>query len=255
MFRSKAQWIDYDPSEEYTLTIAFPEIPVYTYVNNRNRTKVAICESCKNVKTRRYPPVLSPIPPQIKAVPMTYRKFLSPVYMNCSLGRTAGSNPYTNYRFLNGNIFLSKNYHALELYSGSIGAFLNSNEPPNWFHSSLIAASNWLKENNPIFKQYRLPQRINESSLSATVPLPLPLARSNTSVNSSQASTSSRSNSTIPDLVVPNDEFPLEIHDEDYRYHRLMAGFMKLDDITLPISYGDPELEALMFPDLFSRGK
>src|SRR6185369_7613301 len=46
MFRSKAQWVNYDQSEEYTLKIAFPDISVYTYMNNRGQVKVSICGSC-----------------------------------------------------------------------------------------------------------------------------------------------------------------------------------------------------------------
>ncbi|CAG8641163.1 22182_t:CDS:2 [Gigaspora margarita] len=41
--------------------------------------------------------------------------------------KTPGSNPYTNYRFLEGDISISKNPHALELHSGLVGAFLETN--------------------------------------------------------------------------------------------------------------------------------
>jgi len=169
--------------------------------------------------------------------------------MNCSLGRVSGSNPYTNYRFLEGNISLSKNLHALGLYSGSIGAFLNLHEPPNWFHSTLIEASNWLKENNPIFNQYNASCDTNELTPANSIPMPLPLA------TPTSPSTPTTNSPTMPSLVVPNEGFPSEIQNEDYRYHRLMAGFMKLDDIDLPISYNNPDLEAMMFPDLFPTGR
>ena len=160
--------------------------------------------------------------------------------MNCSLGRTSGCNPYTNYRFLKGGISLSKNYHALELFSESIGAFLRSAEQPHWFHGSLPEASNWLKDNNPIFKQYEINTIQNNDSSPETALIPLPLARPTITDHYQISSNYIRTNSTIPDLVVLNDEFPPETHNEDYRYHRLMAGFMKVDDVTLPITYGDP---------------
>ena len=51
MFRSTAQWIKYDENETYTLTLAFPDIPVFTYRNNRNQINVAVCSSCKNKNT------------------------------------------------------------------------------------------------------------------------------------------------------------------------------------------------------------
>ncbi|CAG8526168.1 6692_t:CDS:2 [Scutellospora calospora] len=115
-------------------------LPVHNKINNRNVIRVAVCNGCKNEKTCCYPPVLAHVPPQINNVPMMYRKYLSPVFMNCLLGRTAGANPYTNYRHLEGTINLSHNYRTFELYSRLIGCYLNINEPPNWFHHSLIPA-------------------------------------------------------------------------------------------------------------------
>ena len=58
------------------------------------------------------------------------------------------------------------------------------------------------------------------------------------------------------DIVVPNVNFNVEIHDEDYHYTHLMAGFVKTSDNTLlPIAINDPNLEALLFPDLFPNEK
>ncbi|CAG8638969.1 17098_t:CDS:1 [Funneliformis caledonium] len=149
-------WIDYDTTEEYTLPIAFPNIKIVTRLNNRGKTKIAVCSSCKSKKTRRYPPILSSIPEEINAIPIIYRKNLSPIHINCTLGRTLRFNSYTNYRYLKGFINLSKNKYALQLHSGLIGAFLNQEQEdsPNWFHPTLISANQWLKENNPIFKEY-----------------------------------------------------------------------------------------------------
>ncbi|CAH1766183.1 3366_t:CDS:2, partial [Entrophospora sp. SA101] len=59
---------------------------------------------------------------------------------------------------------------------------------------------------------------------------------------------------TIPNC--PNDEFPTQIHDEDYRYECLMAGFIvSNEDVALPIQYNNPDIEALLFPDLFPRSE
>ena len=56
--------------------------------------------------------------------------------------------------------------------------------------------------------------------------------------------------------MVPNVNFNIEIHNEDYHYSHLMAGFIKTPDSTLlPISLNDSDLEALLFPDLFPDGK
>lgn len=123
MFRSAVQWTNLEPDAQYTLPLAFPNVPLYY---NETHTKIAICSSCKKQKTRRFPPIIVPIPPEIQAVPMFNRKYLSPVQLFCSLGRTPRSNPYTTYRFLKGDISISRNPHALHLYSGSIGAYLET---------------------------------------------------------------------------------------------------------------------------------
>ncbi|GBB87368.1 hypothetical protein RclHR1_13810001 [Rhizophagus clarus] len=58
------------------------------------------------------------------------------------------------------------------------------------------------------------------------------------------------------DIVVPNNNFNIEIHNEDFHYTHLMAGFLKSPDNTLlPLSVDDPDLEPLLFPDLFPDGK
>ena len=58
------------------------------------------------------------------------------------------------------------------------------------------------------------------------------------------------------EIVVPNINFNIEIHNEDYHYSHLMAGFVKTSDNTLlPIAINDPNLEALLFPNLFPNGK
>ncbi|CAG8751228.1 10301_t:CDS:2, partial [Racocetra persica] len=72
-------------------------------------------------------------------------------------------------------------------------------------YDTLPTASAWLKRNNPIFRQYVNIPSINSSSPSDLSPVLLPLAYQ--------------------------------------RYKRLMAGFIKLDNLTLPISYGDLDLE------------
>src|SRR2546423_15601470 len=51
-------------------------------------------------------------------------------------------------------------------------------------------------------------------------------------------------------------DFNPEIHNEDFNYNRLMAGFINNpDESQLPISYNDKNLEGLLFPDLFPNGK
>ena len=79
--------------------------------------------------------------------------------------------------------------------------------------------------------------------------MPLLLARP---ISPSMATTNS---SMMLSLVIPNEEFSSEIQNQNYKYHRLIARFMKLNDINLPILYNNPILKAMMFPNLFLTGR
>ncbi|RGB21438.1 hypothetical protein C1646_778027, partial [Rhizophagus diaphanus] len=137
----------------------------------------------------RNPPNYDPIPIEIQNIPSYHRIYLSPVHLSCSLGRSSDSNNYTTYRHLEGSIGLSKNIHALSLYS----------------------------ENNTILTE--------------------------------------DSDTRPTDIVLPPFDLDPEIHNEDCHYERLMAGFISNPrDKVLPVSYSDPNLEALIFPDLFPLG-
>src|SRR6185436_20720853 len=50
-------------------------------------------------------------------VPYAKRKYLSPVYLHTSLGRSAGTNPFVEYRSLTGQMGYSKNRRTFSLYS------------------------------------------------------------------------------------------------------------------------------------------
>ncbi|HEY9492398.1 MAG TPA: hypothetical protein VIP56_10470, partial [Nitrososphaeraceae archaeon] len=54
--------------------------------------------SCKSKPKRIYPPYLFPIPPEIQIILLAKRKYLSPIYLHSSLGRTPGINPFSEYR-------------------------------------------------------------------------------------------------------------------------------------------------------------
>ena len=58
------------------------------------------------------------------------------------------------------------------------------------------------------------------------------------------------------DIVMPPYVLPNEIHNEHAHYSRLAIGFLlNSDEQRLPLSFTDPELEALLFPDLFPDGR
>ena len=58
------------------------------------------------------------------------------------------------------------------------------------------------------------------------------------------------------DIVVPSYVFPDEVHNEDAHYSRLAIGFFQGEDKRqIPLRIHDPELEAILFPDLFPDGR
>ena len=58
-------------------------------------------------------------------------------------------------------------------------------------------------------------------------------------------------------IIISGEDFDPEIHNEDYHYNHLMAGFMTLDmnETQLPLSFSDSSLEAHIFPDYFPLGR
>ncbi|CAH1767589.1 9532_t:CDS:2, partial [Entrophospora sp. SA101] len=118
-------------------------------------------------------------------------------------------------------------------------------------HELSTSASRWLKDNNPIFKEYNQTHVLQSMLPEALIPHPLPMARL---ASTSVGLTTSLINN-IHSLVVPNNDFPVEIHNEDYRYQSLMAGFLKTDDnFDLPIQNDNRDIEAMVFPGIFTLG-
>src|ERR1043165_498835 len=176
--------------------------------------------------------------------------YLSSVFIHCSLGRNSGHSAiYTEYKTLAGTMNFSKNMRSLILYSGMIGTYLEDNPTTtthnSWLNDTLIEAANWLKQHNPFLKNY---SRLLDSPDSNTAnPFP-------------RASHLPDDDSALPflpnDIIIPNTNFNVEIHNEDYHYSHLMAGFVRTPNNTLlPLAIDDSDLEALLFPDLFPNGK
>lgn len=137
MHPQNALWIARLPNFIYSLTETFPHLQPRKHPNH---DAIAVCTLCKTPRMRRLPPQVGYIPSEIRNVPQSARPYLSPISLNCSLGRTTvnGDNIYsshqhsvnnfTTYRFLTGTFGYSKNPRAHVLYSGTIGAFLQ-NDP------------------------------------------------------------------------------------------------------------------------------
>ena len=88
LYKNKATWIPYDHSETYPIETV-NEINVFeSYATLRRQIlKVPSCSSCTKPQNRFQYPILAPIPNEISQVPLHRRKFLSPIYLHCSLGR------------------------------------------------------------------------------------------------------------------------------------------------------------------------
>jgi hypothetical protein len=249
MYPLKCEWLPYVDNYPYPLLEAYPEHEPESLLifHTRLPKRIAVCKSCKNINNRYGFPFLYPIPNEIQAIPINKRMYLSPVFIHCSLGRNSGySSVYTEYRTLTGTMNFSKNMRSLILYSGMVGAYLEENPSNNsWLDDTLIKAADWLKQNNPFLKNY---SQLLDSPSSQTAN-PFPSAYHLPDDNSAPP--------YLPnDIVVPNVNFNVEIHNEDYHYTHLMAGFVKTSDNTLlPLAIDDPNLEALLFPDLFPNGK
>ncbi|CAG8691410.1 21521_t:CDS:2, partial [Gigaspora rosea] len=95
---------------------------------------VPTCTSCKKSSSRFLFPHLSPMSEEIILVPLYKRKYLSSIYLHCSLGRTPNSNPYSEYRSLIGTNDNNTN--------NSVTDSIYNNE-------TLYCAANWLAQNNP----------------------------------------------------------------------------------------------------------
>ena len=126
----------------FSLQISYPNVTLTYHLHNSN--KVATCASCKKPLSLQPCLILAPIPPCIEIVPYGKRKYLSPVYLHSSLGRTVDANAFSEYRSLQGQTGYSKNIRSLTLYSGMLGAFLEQTDLPTsdtqWNHPSLKKA-------------------------------------------------------------------------------------------------------------------
>ncbi|CAG8796493.1 27400_t:CDS:2, partial [Racocetra persica] len=137
MYSKKSKWIEQDSDTDYLLNVSYSNITLTT----------------------------NPIPP-----PNQKRRYLSPIFLHCSLVRTLGANPFTEYQSFVGTINYSRNFYSLSLYFGLLDAFLEPQTATPWLDNSLTDAINWLKENNPFLHSY---SQMLPSDLSAHLSLPV----------------------------------------------------------------------------------
>ncbi|CAG8815653.1 36498_t:CDS:2, partial [Gigaspora margarita] len=124
----------------------FPCVPSFSHlslIEHPNKENyIAVCSSCTSAAECHNAPTLAPIPDALANVPMFYRRWLSPMHLSCSLGRAESANYFTHYCHLTGAFDLSKNIRAIQIYTRTLGAILDSAPNNNWFHPSLLYAAN-----------------------------------------------------------------------------------------------------------------
>ncbi|CAB4420395.1 unnamed protein product [Rhizophagus irregularis] len=85
----------------------------------------------------------------------------------------------------------------------------------SWLDDTLIEAANWLKQNNPFLKNYSQLLELPNSQTANPFPSAFHLPDDDSAPP------------YLPnDIVVPNTNFNVEIHNEDYHYTHLMADFI-----------------------------
>ena len=107
LYPTKAQWIPYDNHFVYPIEEHYPHIELIIRSKN-SQLLISVCNKCKSKNQVITHLPLHPIPQEILAIPIMHRRFLSPVFLHCSLGRATGENPFSEYRILSGDMRFSK---------------------------------------------------------------------------------------------------------------------------------------------------
>lgn len=212
---------------------------------------VVLCKTCfRNPQ----PPIDVGVQPQcIADLPLRSTKFLSPFQLDSNLGRTSGYNlgatPFT-YRTLTGKMaWRTQNPRAIALYSGVLGAWLESSRHNRHDRDHDIAllerCRDWLLENNIVFQRHEVLANIQ-------VPDPLPLIQL---INDHREE---RRPANRPDVVLNPHEYDPETRNEDFRFDRLpigrVAGSHRAGDLP-ELSRRDPASEVLLFSHLYPYGR
>ena len=87
-----------------------------SYLTTEWSNKIAVCSGCKSHPNGQ-------LSHRLASMPTCIEDYLSPVYLHTSLGRSAGANPFVEYRSLTGRMGYSKNRRAFTLCSGMLDTF------------------------------------------------------------------------------------------------------------------------------------
>jgi len=110
LYPEKAAWVVQEDLSTYALFQLYPSISLDNIAHPSPANKLPTCHSCKVSSTF---PRLAQIPQEINNVPHGKRKYLFPIFLHSSLGRSTNINAYTEYRSIVGTMGLSKNLRTL----------------------------------------------------------------------------------------------------------------------------------------------
>ena len=153
------------------------------------------------------------------------------------------------YRTLQGQIaYRPTNPRAIALFSGALGAYLESNASNaidrGHNEAALRTCQDWLLAHNPAF---------NKNHVRRNLQVPEPLPQVVLPTESEEVRPINR-----PDLVMNPSRYPPEVRDEDYRYYRLTIGEIAVtssEGDPVQLYQTDPDVELLQFPHLFPYGR
>lgn len=142
---------------------------------------------------------------------------------------------------------VTKNQHAAALYSGSIGAYLESSTrriDQIQDQRQLCACRDWLVEHNPLFARYAPHERWMEDDHDIHRPFPVMEPSDREEIRPMNC----------PDLILNPMPYHPETRDEDFHYTRLPEARIADQDHQW-LGKADPNLEPLLFPWLFPYGR
>ncbi len=237
-------WERFKPEYEYPLSL---ELQILPNIHTKNgRDYVAICKTCKAIPGHINNP--GPWPKCLLDLPHRSRMFLSPLTLHTNLGRTQShqpwNNPYSTYRTITGKMNVTRNPRAIALFSGLIGAYLESHQgriDSGHDIQLLNKCRRWLLAHNPLFARYDIQAELGIN----------PLPTTNLFDEDAEIRPPNR-----PDVVLNPDPYDEKTQDEDYRYFRLpVASFQDHNRQTVGLVRSDPAIELLLFPVLYPHGR
>ncbi len=97
IYSEKLKWIRKNDNFTYLLIRTYSNLQLITNPNPPDN-RIPVCNACYKNLSRNYPPYLYPIPLEIENISLWKKKYLSPIFLHSSLGRTPNMNNFTTYR-------------------------------------------------------------------------------------------------------------------------------------------------------------